>query len=119
MNMPLPEYPLKIEGLEYAELEGLDEIICMDPTSTSSLALNTTAQTVLELCDGSHHPEDISRIICEATDGETTLVQKDVQIVFNWLGSERFVTASYTLTCTVPQNITAFSLSGSGNIAGG
>lgn len=89
--MPLPEYPLKIEGLEYAELEGLDEIICMDPTSTSSLALNTTAQTVLELCDGSHHPEDISRIICEATGGETTLVQKDVQTILGQFAEYGFI----------------------------
>jgi len=89
--MPLPDHPLKIKGLEYAELEGLDEVICMEPVNTSSLALNTTALAVLDMCDGNHNVEDISRIICEVTGGESARVQKDVKAILGQFAEYGFI----------------------------
>jgi len=77
----LPERPRCAEGLAFAELDGLDEVVCMEPRSTSSIALNTTAWAVLELCDGRHSVEEISRIICEATGGEAARVHADVMAI--------------------------------------
>ncbi len=92
--MALPEYPRSIEGLEFTELSGLDEVICMDPLSTSSLALNLTAQAVLELCDGRHSLEDISRMIAETTGGDMARVRKDVAAILDQFAACGFIAST-------------------------
>ncbi len=79
--MPLPERPLKIPGLEYAELEGLDETICLDPEDGSSFSLNTTAVTILDLCDGKRSLEDIADIICDSVGVEKSQPLKDIRTI--------------------------------------
>ncbi len=87
----LPERPCCVEGLAFAELDGLDEVVCMEPESTSSLALNTTAWAVLKLCDGRHNVEEICRIICETTGGEASRVRADVMAILDRFVEHGFV----------------------------
>jgi len=89
--MALPEYPRSIEGLEFTELAGLDEVICMDPVSTSSLALNATARALLELCDGAHSITDICQIISEATGADPAHVRGDVTAILDRFVAYGFV----------------------------
>ena len=79
--MPLPEKPLKVQGLEYAELEGLDETICLDTEDGSSFSLNTTAVALLDLCDGRRSHEEIAAIISDSSDAEKSQVLKDIQAI--------------------------------------
>ena len=79
--MPLPEQPLKVSGLEYAELEGLDETICLDTEDGSSFSLNTTAVAMLDLCDGRRSYEEIAAIISDSSGAEKSQVLQDILII--------------------------------------
>jgi len=61
--MPLPEYPLKVENLLCQELEGLDEVVYVQPEDGATFSLNPTAAAILDLCDGSRTPDDLAAIL--------------------------------------------------------
>jgi len=79
--MPLPEQPVKVSGLEYAELEGLDETICLDTEDGSSFSLNATAIAVLDLCDGKRSHEDIAAIISDSSGAGKSQVLRDIRAI--------------------------------------
>jgi len=55
--------PLKIEGLISEELEGLNEIIYVNPESGSSFSLNLTAAAILDLCNGQRSHDDLAGVL--------------------------------------------------------
>lgn len=70
-------------------------------------------------CTGGTTAPYVSDIDLSCESEETGVVEKTVRIAYMWDGTEQFSSASYSLTCSVPSNITVFKLLGTGEILGG
>ena len=79
LNITVPERPVRRENIIAEELEGMDEVIFIDPESGENYAMNNMAAVILDLCDGQHSAEDISRIIEQTLSGDFERIHKDVQ----------------------------------------
>lgn len=55
-----------------------DELVLYDPLSDHAHALNSTARTVWDLCDGSHDVGDIARILIERFPEASASIPGDV-----------------------------------------
>ena len=73
--------PLKIEGLQSEELEGLDEIIYVDPESGASFSLNPTAAAILDLCNGQRSHGDLAAILHDAVHVGLSQARTDVKAI--------------------------------------
>ncbi len=79
LDVTVPDYPIRRENIIAEELEGMDEVIFIDPETGDNYAMNNMAAVILELCDGKHSAEDMSRIIQETLAGDFERIHKDVQ----------------------------------------
>ncbi len=79
--MPLPEYPLKVENLLCEELEGLDEVVYVQPEDGASFSLNPTAAAILDLCDGSRTADDLAAILHETLGASLEEARADVDAI--------------------------------------
>ncbi|MDX8409177.1 MAG: PqqD family protein [Mariprofundales bacterium] len=65
-------------GLEFEELEGLDEVVVIDGDGQCCVSLNLTAAAVLEMCDGAHTAQAMAIEISQASGAEVSQVEADV-----------------------------------------
>jgi len=90
LDFTTPKYPIRRENIIAEELEGMDEVIFIDPKNGDNFAMNRMAAIILELCDGQHTAEDISLIIHDTLHAEPNRISKD--------------------TCAILSEFTAFGL---------
>jgi len=79
--MTLPAKPLKVERLESEELEGLDEIIYVDPENGASFSLNPTAAAILDLCNGQRSLDDLAAILHDTVHAGMQQARSDVEAI--------------------------------------
>ncbi len=79
--MSLPEHPLKVDNLLCQELEGLDEVIYVQPEDGATFSLNPTAAAILDLCDGSRTPDDLAAILHETLGVDMETARTDVTAI--------------------------------------
>ncbi|MDX8395498.1 MAG: PqqD family protein [Mariprofundaceae bacterium] len=73
----IPEYPVKRPSLIGEELMGMDETIYVDAESGTNVSVNVIGAAILELCDGSHTPEQIAAVISESVQGDAEKINND------------------------------------------
>jgi len=79
--MPLPERPEKVEGLLSEELEGLDEVVYVQPEDGASFSLNPTASAILDLCNGQRSHDDLSAILHETVNADINQASADIESI--------------------------------------
>jgi len=79
-------HPQQQPNLTFEELEGLDEVIIINPDNNRCVSLNLTAAAVLEMCDGRH---DIHAIVTELSTAFDTVdpqqITADVEAILQQL----------------------------------
>jgi len=80
-------------GLEFEELEGLDEVVVIDGEGQRCVSLNLTAAAVLEMCDGAHTAQAIAVEISRASGAEVSQVEADVSALLAELKEHQLLTA--------------------------
>jgi hypothetical protein len=83
LDITIPEHPIRREHIIAEELEGMDEVIFIDPETGDNFAMNHMAAVVLDLCDGKHSAQDIIQIIHEALSGDMERIDKDVHAILS------------------------------------
>jgi len=73
--------PLKVEGLASEELEGLDEIIYVDPENGASFSMNPTAAAILDLCNGQRSIDDLAAILHDTVHADMKQARTDVEAI--------------------------------------
>ncbi len=64
-------------------MEGMDEVIYIDPDSESAYALNSTAAAVLELCTAQHSVDEMVAILCDCLPIDPIKAQEDVESIIH------------------------------------
>ena len=80
-------------GLEFEELEGLDEVVVIDGEGQCCVSLNLTAAAVLEMCDGTQTVREIAAELAQISSAEVSQVEADVFALLTELKSHQLLTA--------------------------
>ena len=82
-------YPKQQSDLVFREIEG--EFVVYSPSGDRSALLNPTAAMVLELCDGTHKPNEIAAKISESFSMPEGKVLPDVEAALRKLSENQFL----------------------------
>ena len=91
------DYPEQQSDLVFHEIEG--EFVVYNPTADCSALLNPTAAMVLELCDGSHTPNEIAAKISQSLSVAQDRVLPDVEAALRKLIENEFLKAGDASDC--------------------
>ena len=93
MKEELPFHPLRRADMIFRKIEG--EFVVYGPAIDRSALLNPTAAMVLELCDGSHAPEQIASQMAETFSLSPEQLQADVDAALSQFSENGFLDSEH------------------------
>ncbi len=93
LEIEVPEYPKKIDGLVCEEIEGENTYFYIHEDKGTTVTLNITASAIFDMCDGTRTAADMAREISQTLDVGYEEALRDVQDILEELTGFGFIEA--------------------------